>query len=460
MSGQTGWIITPRDRLMRDPALRATLDRVASLVDRAAFAFLLLATGALLLRPADIVPALAGAPLYELCMLGCLAASLPRMLCWCGRGCPWPGATVTLALLLVPAVILSHLARLDTWDARLGGFEAAKVSLLFLLAVTLLDSAGRLRTALLAMTASVLGMSLLAIMSYHGVLSIGALTSVVQHGLDGEPAIRRLVGTGVFNDPNDFALMLVVCLCVSGYTVTHAGPWRWAAPVAFLIFAYALVLTHSRGGMMSAVAAAGALVVGRLGWRGGIPVLAAIGGVLLIPAWGRQTTLNLDDPEDTFQARLELWSASLDAFRGSPFFGIGQGKLTDAIGQVTHNSFLHAFAEMGFFGGAVFLGVFFAVVLGLWRVRPADPDLGTMRPFILAMVVGYGAGLLALSRCYTAPTQLLLGLGTAFLLLGWRSAGASPPRLDGACARRVTALAAVFLIATYVVVRVMLRRGA
>jgi O-antigen ligase len=395
-----------------------------------------------------------------MCMIACLLASLPRLLSRCASGVARPGAIVTLTLALVPAVMLSHLSHLDTWDARLGGLEAAKACLLFVLTVALLDSAARLRAALLAAAASILGLTVLAILSHHGLVNIPGLSSVVQHGIDGSPAIWRLVGTGVFNDPNDFALMLVVCLCISAYAMTQAGPWRWAAPLSFVVFAYALALTHSRGGMLALVAAMGAFALARLGWKAGVPVVLAIGLVMLAPVWGRRTALNLEDPDDTFQTRLDLWSASLDVFRGAPLFGIGQGKLTDAIGQVTHNSYLHAFAEMGLLGGGAFLGAFFFLVHGLWGARPAEPGLARLRPFVLAGVAGYSAGLLALSRCYTAPTQLMLGLGTAFLLLVHRAAETPMPRLDRGALRRLLAVCVVFLVGAYLFVRVMLHRGA
>jgi len=168
------------------------------------------------------------------------------------------------------------------------------------------------------------------------------------------------------------------------------------------------------------------------------------------------TTLNLDDPEDTFQTRLELWNHALDAFRSAPLLGIGQGKLVDQIGQVAHNSFLHAFAETGLLGGTAFIGSFYLVLRGLWRAAPANAGLARMRPYVLALTVGYAAGLVSLSRCYTVPTQLVLALGTVFLVLASRDGPVVMPALEWPCIRRVTIVGLAFLAAVYVFVRVML----
>jgi len=319
----------------------------------------------------------------------------------------------------------------------------------------LANSPGKLRALLLAVAGSVLGMTILALLNHHGVVRVAALEGVLQPAGDGPPLLR-LCGTGIFNDPNDYALILVLCMCVSVYALgeERIGRWRRSALIPLALFGYALVLTHSRGGLISAAAAALAFAFAGLGWRNALPITVVLGLVLMAPFWGRQTELNLDDPEDTFQARLELWSSSLDVFRTYPLLGLGQGRLSDEIGQVTHNSFLHAFAELGLLGGIVFIGAFYLAIRGLWSARPADPDLARMRPCMLATVVGYSAGMLALSRCYTAPVQLILGLTTAFL-----SMEGSTVRFDTRCVFRIAGVGVAFLGVTYVFIRVMIQRG-
>jgi O-antigen ligase len=202
-----------------------------------------------------------------------------------------------------------------------------------------------------------------------------------------------------------------------------------------------------------------AFLPARFGWRNALPLACLLVPLLLVPFWGRQTSINLDDPENTFQTRLGLWSDSLEAFRSAPVLGIGQGKLVDAIGQVTHNSYLHAFAEMGLLGGTAFIGAFYLILRGLWRASPADRELARLRPYVLAMTVGYATGLLSLSRCYTVPTQLILALATIYLVMASRTGPLVIPRLDWPCTRGIMGVGFVFLVATYVFVRLMVQRG-
>jgi O-antigen ligase len=427
----------------------------ASAVDRTAFILLLLSVGLLIVRPADLFPVLEEAPVYEVLMAACIACALPRATAWLRNPTVRANAVVSLGCFLAPAVVLSHLSRGDTWDARVGGLEMAKQCALFLLLVNVLDSPARLRGMLLALVGSVFAVAVLSLLQYHGLMSLPAPLSVTQRALPDEgPVIVRLCGIGVFNDPNDFALILVVAILACGYWITDRRAGRWRAGLLGVLgtLGYAFVLTHSRGGLIALVAAGAAFVPARIGWRNAIP-LVVLAVPLLVMAPGRQAELNLDNPEDTFQMRLELWSRSLDLFRSAPLTGIGQGQLVERLGQVAHNSYLQAFAELGFFGGAAFLGVFLLTLRGLWAGSPAERESARLRPIMLAMVAGYAAGLLSLSRCYTATTQLVLGIAGAHLGLVWRSRGTLAPALDARCMARIAAAGAGFLILAFIFVR-------
>ena len=453
-------LFIPRGAVAELRARRAAiLGILARWSERAGLVFLMLAIGTLLFRPTDLVPSLQGASIYEACMVLCILVSLGRVIPLVRAGALRANAMAAFAGVFVLSVVLSHLARADTWNARIDGLEAVKACILFLLILGLVNTAPKLVAMLLATSASVLAMTALALLNYHGLIHVEALTSVVQAS-EGE-ALLRLCGTGIFSDPNDYSLMLVLCMCVCVYVLgwRRLGQRRWLAFLPLAVFGYALILTHSRGGFMSVCAAGATFLVARFGWRNALPLVAAMSVLVLVPVWGRQTEWNVSDPEDTFQARLELWSSSLDEFRGAPLFGIGRGRLAEVIGQVAHNSYLHAFVELGIVGGTVFIGSFFMAVRGLWRVRPVEGTLARLRPCVLAITFAYGAGLLSLSRCYTLPTQMILALACAFLLAASRGGQGWVPRLNAKTVRAVAIAGAVFLAGTYAFVRVMLLRG-
>jgi O-antigen ligase len=428
-------------------------------LDQAAFGLLLLAAGDLLFRPADLIPALSGAPIHKLLLIACTLLAMPRLMGLISIRALQQNAVATLLILLVPAVMLSHLVHGDIYGARVQGVEMAKSCLFAMLAITLASSTHRLRVLLAAIAVAVFAVAVLAVAQYHGLWHLDSLTGVDQpiNGPEGRTKLFRLCGIGLFNDPNDFSLVLVSAILVCGYGLgeRRVGLWRLALFVPLGVLVYALYLTHSRGGAISGAAALGALLAVRLGWRSVLLVAVPASLLLLVPLIARQMSLNLADPDDTFQARLRLWSGSLDAFASSPIIGIGAGGLIDVLGQVAHNSFLHAFAEMGVVGGGAFLGAFVVVGRALWRFRSSDGQLARIRPYVLAIVIGHAVGLLSLSRCYTGPTQMVLALGTVVLTIASRG-GIPLPRADWRCLRGIALASVIFLVAMSIFVRLVM----
>jgi putative inorganic carbon (hco3(-)) transporter len=433
--------------------------RDASLLSRGtdglAFILLLLAAGTLLFRPADLLPVIRGAPIYELLMIACLTVGAPSLVSALSLRSFWRNGLLVLMLLLVPTVMLSHLWGGNTWDARIDGGEAFKAGTLAVLVVALVNTPLRLRMLMTAVVASVIAVTVLAILHYHGLLHVPALASIEQRLPNSGTIVLRLCGIGVFNDPNDFALLLVIAMSICAYGLTEANGRlariTFLAPLA--LFSYAFLLTHSRGGLIALVAAAGAFGVARIGWRNTIFLALLIGGPIAALASGRQFSVDLDDPNDTFQTRLQLWYEAMGVFWQAPILGVGPGQLVDRFGAVAHNSYLQAFTEMGFIGGTVFLGAFAIATRSVAAARPVDPMASRMRPCMLAIAVGYGAGLLSLSRTYTVPTQLVLALAAAYLTFG-RS---MVPPLDLRLARTLALASVGMILATQIFLRVMLR---
>lgn len=212
----------------------------------------------------------------------------------------------------------------------------------------------------------------------------------------------------------------MLCLYLLANSRGYLWRWLWLLPLGG--FGYALLLTYSRGGFLSLLAALFVLVQQR--WGGFKSLLLGTLGILALflgLAGGRQTDLSVRD--GTGQQRVQLWSDGFVAARSSPLFGIGVDRYDQFTGGLgAHNSFVHSYVEMGFLGGTLFLGAFwFAMTalhrLGAPRLGLADRHLRGIRPFLLAVLIGYGASMLVSSRCYEIPTYLLLGLATVHLRL-------------------------------------------
>jgi hypothetical protein len=174
---------------------------------------------------------------------------------------------------------------------------------------------------------------------------------------------------------------------------------------------------------------------------------------------GRQMALDVSD--DTGLTRLQIWREGLVLFSQAPLLGIGQGQYADEAGMVAHNSFLHCYTELGMFGGTLFLGAFLQGFRMLFRMgapgAASDAFLFRLRPYLSGMVAGTVIGMFSLSRAYSLPTYLMLALLAAYQRLAAVGRAPASLRFDGAFVRRSLIAGALFLMFTWLFVRVFVR---
>ena len=424
------------------------------------FLLFALCNATLFVRPTELIEVLDGLPVYEFLVVACLALAFPavleRVTSRSLSGRPVTACVVGLAI-LVP---LSHLWRGSLWDAYASAFEFFKVVLYFFLLVSLVRTPGQLRRFLALVVDLATFLTVLALLRYFGFIDLPGSPAVDDHEVDAEGmeyVVRRLCSVGIFNDPNDLALILVTSMAAGLYLLGDARSGllraRWVAAVG--LFGYALALTHSRGGFLALLAGSMVLSHARFGVWKSIPLAAVALPVMFLLFAGRQTELSVGG--DTGQDRIQLWSQGLAALRGSPVFGIGAGRCADVIGVVAHNSFVHAFVELGFLGGALFAGAFDAALRGLFRAwvpKTADGrELARLRPFLASVVAAYAAGMMSLSRVYIVPTFLVLGLADVFLRLQSVDDPAADRSNHGSFLGRLLIVGTVSLCGIYVFIR-------
>jgi hypothetical protein len=394
------------------------------------FGLFILVNATLFIRPAEIVSGWEGVPIYQILILGCLLASLPVVL----PQLTWESLRrnpITLCVIgLLVAVILSHLSHGDLYSARMGAAEFGKVLIYYLLLVGLVDSPARLRLFLLITAGFILCTAILSLLNHHGFIDISSLKDLQQfEGVDtaadpdGDPTYTvRLRAMGIFNDPNDFCLILNVAIFICLHWILENKSWllkvAWVLPIGILT--YALILTQSRGGFLSLLAGLLVLMFTRVSRKRAILICAVLFPAMLVAFGGRLTNIDVENSNDSAQGRILLWRDSIVEFHGSPVFGIGQGNLPDAIGLVAHNSYIHCYAELGFFGGTLFLGAFFLAVTGVRGLATVETsefadDLQWLRRCLIPILAAYMAGIYSLSRPYGNATYLVLGIAAAFL---------------------------------------------
>jgi putative inorganic carbon (hco3(-)) transporter len=433
----------------------------------AGYILFVLATATLFIRPAEVFPSLVGLPIYEVLIASCLILSLGGVL----ERLRWtflvknPGVLCVIGLL--PAIILSHLSHGNFYSARMCAIDFSKILIYFLLLIALVDSPARIRQFLAFMILFVLATAILAILQYHGLINLEALRPLERgDSIDPETGERtyflQLQASGLFSDPNDFSLILVTGLIAVGYFIIESATWIRRAGWGLILplFGYALALTKSRGGFLAMLAGVAAYMGMQMGWK-----RAAKWGMIVMPLLlflfaGRQTNINLTDENDTAQGRILLWRDGLAFFKGSPIFGIGKDQYAEEAGLVAHNSYVHSYAELGFFGGTLFLASFL-VPLNTCRLMNrailGGEGLCRLRVCITSILLAYGVGLFTLSRTSALPTYVVLALPSTFVACIATQRGQSILVLSPRLIRDVLGASMLMIVCLDLLVRILAR---
>ncbi|MFO0907028.1 MAG: O-antigen ligase family protein [Isosphaeraceae bacterium] len=431
------------------------------------FALFLMVNAMLFIRPAEFHPALLGLPIYEVCILACLASAYQRVLAEVQPARLIARPVNACAVAMVPAIVIATVANGDPARAFEAGLDFVKLLIYFFLLVSVVDTPRRLSTFLGWIGVFALVITTLAVLHYHGIVNVPAL-HFVEDGIDDDgntdSTFRRLGSTGLFQDPNDMCLMLVMAMTICLYQMLEHRRWYWLPPL--FLFGHALMLTHSRGGFLAMLLALGILLLARFG-RKALPLgLVVIPGVLVLFA-GRQTSFGSAlSGSGTGLSRLQLWHEGLLLFIRTPLYGIGVDRYAEEVGHVAHNSFIHCYVELGLIGGTIFLGAFY---LAFWplvrlggRAVPSvllGEELTRLRPYLMAIVGGYAGGLLSLSCPYTIPTYTVLGLASVYQSLSEEKLGVPLVRINTPLLQRVAILSGTVVVGLVLGVRLLARVG-
>ena len=395
-----------------------------------AFALFLLTTATLFLRPAELFVWLAGAPIYEALIFGTLALTFQSVIGHFRQFMLFRQPIVLCVLGVFVAIGISHLQYIYVGGILDSGTLFLKVMVYFGLLVTVVNTPSRLKSFLLTVAICSTTMVTLCVLDFYGIYDFQFIEHLDDSdGFDEDEevtiTVRRMRGTGIFMDPNDLTSVICATGVICAYFLTDPRASRlrlmWLIPMLILLIG--VLATGSRGGLLACALAGMTLLAVRYGGR--VAIVASVMAACLIPfAAGRQTDINLGEG-GTGHERIQLWRDGLQELKSPALlFGTGQGSYPDIAGLVAHNSFIHAYVELGLFGGTLFFGCFFFAGMQLYRMgRLAEPvqheELIRLRPFICALLAGWVTSIMSLSRCYVVPTYLILGIAASYLNLVW-----------------------------------------
>lgn len=385
------------------------------------FAFFVLLNAVLLLRPEEVIPSLAGFRLYFIVVGLSILTSFGRLKEILAPSSLRDRPIAVCVLLFYFSTVFSNLALGRVNDAMFEfGPEFAKVILFYFLLLANVDTEWHFRAYVASLIGLIVLLTAIALAQHHGTIDIEGFKFCYQTEYNPETGeeflLKRLVATGIFNDPNDLCLVLGLAILSCIYLCTTSSEMgfariMWLLPIPF--YAYAVIETHSRGGLLGIMAGISSYLFSRFGGAKSMPL--AIGGasLLLMLLGGRSTSM---EGGGTAHQRVMIWSDGITTLFSHPHMiptGMGLGWFYSNEGLVAHNSFVQAFVELGLIGGSSF---FLAFLLCGWmchqvgRGWDAPQWAITARPYVFGVLVGYAIGCYSVTRNFVIPTYLTLGL--------------------------------------------------
>ena len=144
-------------------------------------------------------------------------------------------------------------------------------------------------------------------------------------------------------------------------------------------------------------------------------VAAVLIGIIAVAAPSRGSEISFG--ESSAQTRIQSWAEGWAMLKSHPFTGVGFDQYTEYNHAVAHNSFVHTFAELGFTGAFIFVGMFYWYFKGLALIPGTNTECAPWRRALLTSAVGMCTCAWFLSRQYVAIFYVLLALGAAAINL-------------------------------------------
>jgi O-antigen ligase len=278
---------------------------------------------------------------------------------------------------------------------------------------------------------------------------VGAAIAAVSAIVSPPPPESAISGraAGTVGDPNELAAALLVGLAIATAFLVNRHikrPLRALSGIAAVLCLAGILISLSRGGLIGgACALLIAIVVGGR-WRGRVLALCGALAVLAVGYFALLASLPakervLDVSAGGGTGRLDLWTVALRMIQAHPFGGIGSGQFPISsvhyllrpgliqsgafilsTPKVAHNTYLNVLAELGVFGGSLFIAMIaFSVgcaIVAIRRLTRAKDECMEIlaRGFVVALG-GYLATLMFLSESTEKLFWILMAIGPALL---------------------------------------------
>jgi probable O-glycosylation ligase (exosortase A-associated) len=248
-------------------------------------------------------------------------------------------------------------------------------------------------------------------------LCLAYISYEVNYGylVNGYLGIQRDGYGGLDNNGAGLMLAMGVPLCWFAYESIRRW-WRWAFVCLIPFIVHAVLMTYSRGAMLSLLVTCPYLVW-RSRHRAQLGLVLTVFALLLIPVMAgpeisaRFLTIQDNDVDESANSRRKAWAAAWQIATENPIFGVGVRNSpllsfqygADMEGRVIHSQYMQILADNGFVGLGLYLGMFACALSCLQRSRGAvagASDRGAEQVNAIANGVECSLGLYAVGSIF------------------------------------------------------------
>ncbi len=317
---------------------------------------------------------------------------------------------------LFASVMLSQLVRLRLSGAIDAVREFGKIVILFYLVAILVNTPRRVRIMMWV----IIGSSM--ILAYHTYLQVQTghgFGNIEPYG-SFDSGDFRVIGSGIFADPNDFAMLYLMAMPFAFCLLTAGG--AIASKLLLLCslppMVYVLYYTQSRGGVIGFCA----MIIAYF-WTATknlmIRVLLLVTLLSVVAVFGPERARGAY-MEGSASGRVMEWGYGIQMLKENPLFGFGYQRWPDySGGMAAHNSLVNCFAELGLIGYICWFSLCLLIVKSVLRIARAEGqvDFRTRRVAngLFAAQVGYLTAAFFLTRTYNPVLFFLLGIGLGLI---------------------------------------------
>jgi len=369
------------------------------------------------IRPSEWVPGILGTPL--LMVVGVLAVVAiifgmrseqdPNML---------NGNVERMMLGFIVAICLSHLSH-GYIGGAIDSLEKFLPSLVgFFLVLISIKENKRFDFFILFLIALISFVAYEGIQQYRTGYAIGGMEPYYLQILSGDGETvqsARIRWYGVFNDPNDLGLLLVIPV---PFLINMLMRRKLLFPLICLpLIIAALYYTNSRGSMLAGIVAICSYFLIRYRSKKGL----LIGLLIIIPLlmFGPSRMAEMSGQEESAHGRIESWYEGYQMFKSNPLFGVGMGSYTDHHYLTAHNTFVQVMAELGFVGLFFFTGLIYYPMHWLYAYI-SNSDKSKLNPIdsgsisaCYASLSGTLTAMFFLSRAYILLPYIMFACATS-----------------------------------------------